>query len=58
MIKIICFMKNKFGLTKFCSVWQNLKFCQSLEYFDSTGDGTYRNILHKNSIIMTEYATE
>ena len=27
--KIICFMKKKFGLTKFCSVWQNLEFCQT-----------------------------
>ena len=33
--------KKKFGLTKFCSVWQNFEFCQTnvwqnFEYFDST----------------------
>ena len=34
---------KKFGPTKFCSVWQNIKFCQTniwqnLKYFDSTVD--------------------
>ena len=46
-------MKKKFGLTKFCSVWQNLEFCQTNVWQNS---GVFRQHCDRNRSLFSCYS--